>query len=172
MNVNSSSMNLKTNLNSKPNSNLNSNTMKVIAIDLICQNKSDSSPFWKPLMHKNKSQKPSFAWTKNEHFGNNEQISSLLCNKYTHIELLNFTIKNKQMNGQFFVYISYVLLYTSRPIAPMAASTKKSQLFLIGRYLLENAEFTYIIVECFPVIFVDKNNIQFRKVSIKKVYNF
>ena len=31
------------------------------------------------------------------------------------------------------------VFYTSRPIAPTAASVKKSQLFLICRYLLENA---------------------------------
>ena len=46
-------------------------------------------------------------------------------------------------------------------------NTKKSQVFLIGRYLLENAEFTYIIVECFPANNLDKNKIQFRRVSIK-----
>ena len=54
----------------------------------------------------------------------------------------------------------------------LSESTKKSQVFSIGRYLLENAEFTYIIVECFPAKNVDKNNIQFCRVLIKKVYNF
>ena len=44
------------------------------------------------------------------------------------------------------------LYNTSQPVAPSAAmTTKKSQLFLIGPYLLENTEFTYIIIECFPV---------------------
>ena len=39
----------------------------------------------------------------------------------------------------------------SQRMLALIASPKKSQLFLIGRYLLENAEFTYVIVECFPV---------------------
>ena len=39
----------------------------------------------------------------------------------------------------------------TQKIAPTAANAKKSQQFLIGQYLLKNAEFTYIIMKCFPV---------------------
>ena len=102
-------------------------------------------------------------------------------NDITHTRTLGNYIKDKELN------------ITSQPIVPTAASTKKSQLqcvllyfgcneilrlntkksqvFPIGHYLLKNAEFTYII-ECFPAKNIDKNNIQFCRVSIKKVYNF
>ena len=73
-----------------------------------------------------------------------------------------------QQSGEWAVRI--VLYFGCNEI--LRLNTKKSQVFPIGRYLLENAEFTYIIVECFPAKNVDKNNIQFCRVSIKKVYNF
>ena len=62
----------------------------------------------------------------------------------------NYIICISKIFLYYFVSI-YIYIFSSQPVAPTAANAKKSQLFLIGPYLLENAEFTYIIMECFPV---------------------
>ena len=89
-----------------------------------------------------------------------------------HKQFWGETHRHRFWNDIFLLKSNDIFLLKSKKVAPTAASQKNSHVFPIGRYLLENAEFTYIIIECFPVIYVDKNNIQFRRVSIKKVYNF